>query len=79
MKELTAINESAKKNFGQDISILVARARNFGNDDNMVLVFGTNHTKAATAIAKVAGAGAKVATQLSRALSEFTEYSTVNW
>lgn len=44
---ITEINASAKKLHGQDISIVVARAVAFGNEDNLVIVSGKNRRAAA--------------------------------
>lgn len=51
--EIKAINESAKKIHGADISLMVARAIHFGHDDNLVIVSGKNHKAAAKDFAKV--------------------------
>jgi hypothetical protein len=56
---ITAINASAKKIHGSDISIVVARAVAFGNDDNLVIVSGKNHCAAAADLVSVTP-GAKV-------------------
>lgn len=56
---IMAINASAKKVHGSDISILVARAVAFGNDDNLVIVSGKNHRAAAADLVLVTP-GAKV-------------------
>ena len=50
---IKAINESAKKVHGKDISIVVARCIAFGNDDNLVIVSGKNHKAAAKDFARV--------------------------
>ena len=63
-KEIQALNVSAKKVHGQDISILVARAIAFGNDDNLILVMGKNHKAAATDVARMVK-GAKVSEETS--------------
>lgn len=51
--EIRAINESAKKIHGSDIHILVARAIHFGNDDNLLIISGSNHRKAALDVVRV--------------------------
>lgn len=51
--EIKAINDSAKKVHGADISIMVARAIHFGHDDNLVIISGKNHKAAAKDFAKV--------------------------
>jgi len=44
---IKAINESAKKIHGNDISIMVARCVAFGYDDNKIIISGKNHKAAA--------------------------------
>ncbi|MDP4573485.1 hypothetical protein Q8O96_30915 [Pseudomonas sp. LPH60] len=56
---ITAINASAKKVYGSDIRILVARAVAFGNDDNLVIVSGKNHRAVAADLVR-STPGAKV-------------------
>lgn len=46
---------SARKAFGSDINLMVARAKAFGNDDNCILVHGKRHAEAAKAFANVKG------------------------
>lgn len=50
---IRAMNESAKTIHGADISILVARAVHFGNDDNLLVIRGNNHRLAALDFVRV--------------------------
>lgn len=52
--------ETARKVYGNDIYILVARAVAFGNDDNLVIVQGEHHALVALDFARKAGKAAKV-------------------
>lgn len=51
--EIKALNESAKKVHGADISLMVARCIHFGHEDNLVIISGKNHKAAAKDFAKV--------------------------
>ena len=59
-QDISALNASARKVHGADISITVARAKAFGNDDNLIVVMGRNHKAAAGDVARSVGKGAKV-------------------
>jgi hypothetical protein len=54
--DIRAINESARKTFGADVAILVARAKAWGNDDTCIIVTGKKHAEAAKAFARLKGA-----------------------
>lgn len=51
--EIKALNASAKKIHGDDISLMVARCIHFGHEDNLVIISGKNHKAAAKDFAKV--------------------------
>lgn len=53
---IRSINESARKTFGSDVSILVARAKAWGNEDTCILVHGKRHAEAAKGFAHIKGA-----------------------
>lgn len=58
--DLRALNKSARKVHGADVTVMVARAVAWGHDDNLILVSGRNHTRAAADIARaVASQGSK--------------------
>ena len=59
-QDISALNASARRVHGADISITVARAKAFGNDDNLILVMGANHQAAAFDVVRSVGKGAKV-------------------
>lgn len=48
---ISAANVSARKLFGADICIVVARSPAFGNDDVLVVVQGGRHAEAAAGFA----------------------------
>jgi hypothetical protein len=50
------VNESAKKLFGSDISISVARCPAWGDQDTCILVSGKRHIEAASDFARLRGA-----------------------
>lgn len=50
--DLRALNQSARKVHGADITVMVARAVAWGHDDNLILVSGRNHARAAADIAR---------------------------
>lgn len=52
-KAITAAVTSARKVFGADIEMMVARCPAWGNDDCCVLVHGARHAQAASAFALV--------------------------
>ena len=58
--DIQALNESARKVHGSDITIMVARAIAFGDDDNLIIVGGKNHHSAAVDIARSVGRSAKI-------------------
>lgn len=64
-QDIAALNESARKVHGADISITVARAKAFGNEDNLILVMGGNHKDAACDVARSVGKGAKISEEKS--------------
>ena len=51
--DIAAINASARKVHGKDISIMVVRCIAFGNSDNLVIISGKNHGAAAADFARV--------------------------
>jgi hypothetical protein len=55
-QDIRSINESARKTFGSDVSILVARAKAWGNEDTCILVHGKRHADAAKGFARIKGA-----------------------
>lgn len=58
--DLRGLNRSARKAYGADIAIMVARAAAWGHEDNLILVSGRNHASAAADIARaVASQGFK--------------------
>lgn len=57
---IQSLTASARKVHGSDISIMVARAIAFGNEDNLILVRGKNHLKVAADVARAVGKGAKI-------------------
>jgi len=50
---LRSATEQARKLYGADINVLVARAPAFGNDDTCILVSGDRHAEAAAGLARV--------------------------
>lgn len=52
--DIKGLNESARKVHGADISIQVARAVGWGNDDTFILVYGRRHALAAADLARAA-------------------------
>lgn len=54
IRDIRVLNESARKVHGADISIQVARAVAWGNDDTCILVHGSKHSEAAQDIARAA-------------------------
>ena len=53
---IRSINETTRKLFGSDASILVARAKAWGNEDTCILVHGKRHAEAAKGFAHIKGA-----------------------
>jgi hypothetical protein len=78
--DIKALNESARKVHGSDISITVARSVAFGNDDNLILVMGKNHINAALDVVRAVGKGAKIAAEESTEfMGRKTQYSSVSF
>ena len=50
---LKELNETTKATFGADMSILIARAPAYGNDDFCFIVNGANRLPAAHALARI--------------------------
>lgn len=79
-KQIKAINESARKLFGADTSILVARAPAFGNRDACVIVMGKRHADAARHFAlAVRGARIQTVAGVDFLSNKPTAHSTVEW
>ena len=74
------LNESARKAFGSDINIMVARCTAWGNDDNCVIVQGKAHLACASGFARTVRKAA-LATETSAPFmgSPARTYSTVVW
>lgn len=70
---IQAANESAQKLYGRDISIVVARAPAFGNDDTLIIVSGKRHAEAARGFAL--SKGAQISTDTGRDFLGDGEYT----
>ena len=82
--EIHALNVSAKKVHGADIFIMVARAISFGHDDNLIIVQGRKHERAAADLVKAfaaVGKKPKVTTEKSSGFMGIppSEYTTVQF
>lgn len=72
-ESIKSINGQARKVFGADTSILVARAPAFGNDDTCIIVSGKRHAEAAMGFATIKGA--KLKTEIGHCFIDDTEYT----
>lgn len=74
------LNESARKVFGKDINVMVARCKAWGNDDNCILIQGREHLACASGFVR-AVRGAKVSSETSPAFmgAPAKTYSKVEW
>lgn len=54
ISSIRALNASARRVHGADISIQIARAIAWGNDDTLILIHGDKHSEAAADIARAA-------------------------
>ncbi|RMX08527.1 hypothetical protein D8I35_05475 [Corticibacter populi] len=79
-EDIREINASARRAFGADISIMVARCKAWGNDDNCILVQGERHHDATAGFARTAR-GAKITADQSPGFmgSPARTYSKVVW
>ncbi|QSL63962.1 hypothetical protein G0D86_29690 (plasmid) [Burkholderia multivorans] len=72
--DIAALNESARKIHGPDISFLVARAQAWGNSDNLILVSGKNRAHVAADLARAVAMTGKEAV-----ISADSEYTKVQF
>lgn len=77
-QNIASINESARRVFGVDISVLVARAVSFGNDDNLIIVKGVRQEEVAADIARTIR-GAKIEKTQSKFMGSVIHGTTVQW
>jgi hypothetical protein len=75
---IQAANESARKVFGSDICIMIARCPAWGNDDVCAIVQGKRQVEAAAGFAKVVR-GAKLQTSVSSFMGEEHRTTSVTW
>lgn len=77
---IQAAQAAARKVFGADIRISVARSPAFGNDDVCVIVAGAEHAAAARSFARVVPS-AKISEQISCAWMDRPAYtySVIEW
>ena len=78
--DLKPAQESARKLFGADIEIMIARCKAWGNKDSCIIVRGKRHAEAAAGFARVIR-NVKLSTQAVAPFmgSAASTYSTVEW
>lgn len=74
------VQESARKLFGADIEIMIARCRAWGHEDSCIIVRGKRHSDAAAGFAKVVR-GAKLTVDASPAFmgAPASTFSVIEW
>ena len=77
---LDNINKAAKKAFGNDMRISIARSVSFGHDDNLIIVSGKRHAEAAAGIAMFArDAKVEVCTSSAWDHGDAYKYTTIQY
>ena len=78
--DMKPVQESARKLFGADILIMIARCKAWEHEDNCIIVRGQRHSDAAAGFAKSAR-GMKLTTETSPAFmgTPASTFSVIEW
>lgn len=76
---LTEAIKSARKIFGSDITIMIARSPAYGHEDCCIIVNGTQHRRAARSMASVIDSALHQVVESRRFSGESYSYSTVTF
>lgn len=78
--DVKPVQKSARKLFGADIEIMVARCKAWGHDDSCIIVRGKRHLEAAAGLAKaVRGARLSIDTSPAFMGAPASTFSLIEW